>query len=79
MGWASGAMLLSEVVEIIKENVDDVKVRKSIYEGLISAFEGFDADTLDECCGEDSAFDEVYKTLNPPDDDDWVDDDPDLH
>jgi hypothetical protein len=61
MGWASGSRLLSSVVESIKTHVSDKETRSAIYVEIVDAFEDFDCDTLDECMGIDSVFDEYLK------------------
>ena len=60
MGWASGSTLFSKVIEVIEANVAGQKSREEIYKGLIEAFEEADCDTLDECLGDDPAFDAAY-------------------
>jgi len=69
MGWASGSSLFSDIIEAINDCDIDEDVRKSLYEKLIPIFEDEDCDTLQECIGEDSAFDHVYYTLYPKDED----------
>ncbi len=61
MGWASGSELASEIVKAIKVEIPDAKRRKRIYKKIITAFENADCDTLDECEGEDPAFDAALK------------------
>lgn len=71
MGWSSGSLLMSEIIEAIQNNVDDDEVRTQIYAEIIEAFEDKDADTLDECLDEDPAFDEAYRELHPESDEDY--------
>jgi hypothetical protein len=77
MGWASGSGLFSNLIETLKDNVKEHETRKIIYEEFIALFEDADCDTLDECVGIDTAFDEVWEELYPgssfeaDDEDDW--------
>ena len=73
MGWASGSDLFSSVIKVLKKNVPSVKRRKEMYRKLIAAFKEHDWDTLEECLGEDRAYDAVYHELYP----DLYDDDED--
>lgn len=74
MGWASGSGLMSDIVERLNDTDLDEESRIKVYEILISCFEEFDCDTLEECTGTDNAFDQVFYTLYPPDDEQWNDD-----
>lgn len=65
MGWSSGSSLFSEIISVIKDNVIDDLIRKEIYTSLIPAFEEEDCDTLEECLGEDDAFDDAYHDYYP--------------
>lgn len=65
MGWASGSSLMSEVIASLKGTVSDDKIRVQAYVGIIEAFEGNDCDTLDECIGDDEAWDTAYGIVNP--------------
>ena len=69
MGWASGSSLFSDIIEAINDCDVDDETRHMLYEKLIPIFEDEDCDTLQECLGQDSAFDKVYYTLYPPDED----------
>lgn len=71
MGWSSGSSLFDDVIQILKDKVEDIPLREEIYMQMIPAFEGADCDTLDECMGRDIAFDSVFKKLNPELDDYW--------
>lgn len=72
MGWGSGCGLFSNVITVIQSNIEDFDTRKSIYEGLMKAFEDFDCDTLDECYGVDPAFDKLWDELYQEEDEDNV-------
>jgi hypothetical protein len=61
MGWASGSCLMGEVIRVIKKEVPDDEQRRLIYKGLIKAFRNEDCDTLDECIGDDPAFDAAMR------------------
>ena len=69
MGWASGSTLFSQIIEGVKPVVSDKEMRKAIYRPIIEAFEDADWDTLDECEGEDEAYDEVVREMHP----EWYD------
>lgn len=62
MGWSSGSRLMSEIIEDVMGAVDD-EARVEVYKALILNFENHDCDTLDECLGEDSAFDRAWKLV----------------
>jgi hypothetical protein len=70
MGWSSGTMVFSEIIEVLKDTVGDIPTRSEIYSGLIQVFENADCDNLDECIGEDIAFDDVWNELHPSEDTD---------
>lgn len=70
MGWGRGSSLFSEVIDVIQGEVKDFTVRKIIYIRLIEAFESADCDTLDECYGDDPAFDKVWDEMYPSDEED---------
>jgi len=65
MGWSSGSSLMSDCIRVLKREVPDAKVRQRIYVGMIKAFESEDADTLDECHGDDPAFLAADREVNP--------------
>lgn len=53
--------LFNSMAETIKENVIDESVRKCIYVEMISHFEDFGCDTLDESVDIDPLLDEILK------------------
>lgn len=62
MGWARGSLLMSDIVSVVKENIDDTTLRKELYKGFILAFQDMDCDTLRECVDDDEAFhDALYE------------------
>jgi len=61
MGWASGSRLFSSVIEAVKQTRLNETEREHLYEKLIDAFADADWDTMDECLGEDSAYDKAYR------------------
>lgn len=65
MGWASGAELAGDMIEIIKSQVPDKQARENIYYHLIEKFEMHDCDNLDECVGIDKVYDNVFKSIYP--------------
>lgn len=60
MGWSSGSTLMSEVIAAMKNAEVPEYLRASAYRGIIEAFRNEDCDTLDECYGQDPAFDAAY-------------------
>lgn len=64
MSWSSGSELMSSVIFALS-HVKDSAVRRGVYAVLIPAFEDMDCDTLDECRGEDAAFDAALNDANP--------------
>lgn len=69
MGWSSGSRLFNDVIDAMMNHVPDEESRQAVYVELINAFEDFDCDTLDECVGEDDAFDSAIKDVHP----EWYD------
>ena len=61
MGWSSGLRLLSEIIDTIQKHVDDEDTRVEIYKELAESFESMDFDELEECLGEDDAFDRMME------------------
>ena len=64
MGWASGSRLLSDIVLSTKKAIPK-KYRKEYYKLVINHFKSYDCDTVNECVGLDSEFDEAYNELYP--------------
>ena len=60
MGWATGSMIMSAFVDELEDSSLGHTQRVLVYELLIDTFENYDCDTLDECIGSDSAFDEAW-------------------
>lgn len=73
MGWSSGSLLFSNIIELLQKHVPDEEARQAVYVQLIDAFEDFDCDTLQECEGEDEAFDSAIRDVHP----DWYEDEED--
>lgn len=73
MGWASGSIIASELIESLSETVDDEYARREFYAKMIEIFEDHDCDTLDECLDIDPAFDKVYNENHVNFTDDWSD------
>jgi hypothetical protein len=65
MGWAGGSSIMSELIDAIKPIVKRRDDRMTIYQAMIETFEDSDCDTLDECIGQDPAWDAVYKKKYP--------------
>jgi hypothetical protein len=74
MGWTSGSSLACDLIVAAKSIISNEDERKDFYEQLILSFEEADCDTLDECVGIDEAFDEIWDSLRPSDEDDDEDD-----
>jgi hypothetical protein len=76
MGWASGSRLVSQLIESAKDTISNTSERSYFYEQMIEIFEEFDCDTMDECVGVDTIFDEVWEKYHPSDDyGEWNEDD----
>lgn len=83
MGWASGSRIMSNIITDLQDRIADDVVREEVYSVLIEAFKENDCDTLNECYGEDPAFDAAYddseedwdeEDLEDLDEEDWNDD-----
>jgi len=77
MGWATGSNLMEDVIYGIKIEIEDFDTRVKVYKVLITGFEEYDCDTLQECIGLDEAFDEAYESFgydidNDIDNDDFI-------
>jgi len=80
MGWSTGSLIFSDLINALNDAEVEDQIRSQIYEVMIETFESYDCDTLDDCLGKDKMFDEVYKELNPgyfEDDEDYFEDDDD--
>lgn len=69
MGWASGSSVAGPIIETVSKEIKDAETRKKVYRPLYEALTGADWDTVDECLGIDTAFDEVVKEYEP----EWFD------
>jgi hypothetical protein len=69
VGWSSGSQLMFDIIEKASDIIDDEDVRVQLYAHMIEMFENYDCDTLDECIGEDPAFDQAFNMLYPGQDD----------
>jgi len=64
MGWASGSIVMEEIIEVVQAEIKDPEVRLRLYKGIIVALEGQDWDTQDECEGTDDAYDKALHELH---------------
>lgn len=65
MGWSGGSRLFSNIIDVLQREISDSEKRQAIYWDLIQEFENEDWDTLDECMGEDPAYDLAVRELHP--------------
>lgn len=81
MGWAAGSSLMSNIIDELKDRIHDDLIREEVYSVLIEAFQDRDCDVLDECYGEDPAFDAALDDINfeveEEEEEDWIDEDDD--
>jgi hypothetical protein len=73
MGWGSGSQVMGELIDSLKRHVPDDEAREAVYVDMINALQDMDCDTLQECEGEDEAFDNALREANP----DWYEDEED--
>lgn len=73
MGWSSGSVLMSNIIEALDNEIDDMDTKRRIYKTIIPAFENMDCDTLGECINESIEFKHAYAELNP-DEFEWDED-----
>lgn len=59
MGWSSGTDVMSNIISAVKETIADEDTRYELYKGIVSALENADWDCMDECFGEDPAYDRL--------------------
>ena len=57
MSWKLGSTIMDNIIEALKDRIDDELVREEVYAALIEVFMDNDCENLDECYGMDSAFD----------------------
>jgi len=57
MSWKLGSTIMDNIIEALKDRIDDEAVREEVYATLIEVFMENDCENLDECYGIDSAFD----------------------
>ena len=55
---------ISEVVELLKENIDDERLRTNIYYELINLIELCGYSGLNECSKVDPLFDEILRDMS---------------
>jgi len=63
MGWASGSDVMSGVISAVKTRVPDKEARVAIYRDIVNVLRDRDWDTMDECLGEDDAYDDIYNEM----------------
>jgi hypothetical protein len=70
---------MSDIIDELKDRIHDDLIREEVYSVLIEAFQDRDCDSLDECYGEDSAFDAALDDINfeveEEEEDEWIDED----
>jgi len=64
MGWSSGSLMMSEMIEAMEELVPNYSARVELYKRFVEIFEEQDCDTLEECIDESTAFEEAYKSVH---------------
>lgn len=64
MGWSSGTELVEDVAKAIKKHVVDPKVKRKLYDALVTAAINQDWDNEDEVMGLDPILDKSIKTIN---------------
>jgi hypothetical protein len=69
MGWAGGSSLFDDLIDSLLEHNIEYQKRVDIYLNMINAFENEDCDTLQECFGRDSAYDEAFRLIHEDDED----------
>lgn len=74
MGWSSGSVVFEKIIRATKTHIPDFETRKALYKDFIKTFEDADWDNIDECMGDDPAYDAAAKELHP----DWFDEAGDL-
>jgi hypothetical protein len=79
MAWTAGKELFLEIVESIERHVFDEQLKTNIYYELVSTFEDYNVETLDECLGVSDTLDMVlYEIFDIEEQDNDVDLDDDL-
>lgn len=59
MGWGSGSRIMDGVIDAVADNVVDFDTRYKIYKKVYEVMRDADWDNVDECLGQDEAFDQV--------------------
>ena len=65
MGWSSGSVIMTDVIETVEDLVPNFNTRKELYKRFIEIFEDQDADTLEECLDDSVAFREAFQEIHP--------------
>lgn len=65
MAWRNGSIIFSELIDVVQNVVKDDDARALIYNKMLEVFVDEDCDTLDECLGIDTIFDECYVEFFP--------------
>lgn len=65
MSWSGGSEIFEELIWVVQKSVPDDDSRKEIYAHMIDVIEREDCDTLSECLGTDSAFDDAFAEKHP--------------
>jgi hypothetical protein len=64
MGWSSGTEIMNALIMSVQGRMThDDKV--AFFQEAINIFEDNDWDSLEECLGEDDAFDEAVRNIRP--------------
>ena len=80
MSWSSGSSIMSDIIVELENTTLSKAQRTEVYETLIPIFEDNDCDTLDECLGEDMAFDHAWELSGhePADNEEFYDEEVEL-
>jgi len=65
MGWSRGSEIMEKIIPIIENVYIGAIGETEAFKQLIALFERHDCDTLDDCDGLSTAFDEALREAHP--------------
>jgi hypothetical protein len=65
MGWSRGSDIMSDLISIIRNLEIHHTEAVDVYGQMIDILEHADCDTLEDCLGEDEAYDEAFFNKYP--------------
>ena len=61
MRFTQGVEMFSQIIEVLKSEVEDIDSREAIYEEFIKIWKEHGCDNLESCLNEDPVFDKFFE------------------